>query len=381
MLFRRALAWLILFGACVVWDGVAGAQTVTLSPTTLASANVGTPFYQLLSASGGTAPYVYTPSIVYPAFSSPVVSSPPPGLMLTPGGILTGTPTAAGTYSFTVLACDSSAADLCGRTTYSLNVGAAATPSGTILWSPVGTEVTYNGLPIGAGVLNATTTNGGTVSYTWQYQPNGPGSATLGPAVTATAGSLLGAGSYVLTATNSVGGASATIHFTVLPQHEWIINAAGNVTALDPAGNVAFATLPGGGLGAAIGQNGVVWSANTSGTSLATFSSAGTAIQTGLSGGGLSAPTGIAIDGAGSVWVANGNASVSQFTNAGVPLSPAGGFTGGSLSAPTGIAVDQAGDVWVSNGGNNSITELIGAGTPVAPVTAAVTNATAGGKP
>jgi hypothetical protein len=241
--------------------------------------------------------------------------------------------------------------------------------------------VTYSGLAIGAAVLNATTTNSGTVSYAYQSQPNGPGSPTLGPLTAATANTVLPTGTYVLTATNSAGGSTSTIHFTVLPQHEWIINAAGNVTGLDAAANPYVLSVPGGGLGAAVDQSGTIWSGNTSGTSLTTFSSAGSPNLTAASGGGLTAPTAIAIDGAGSVWVANGNGTVSQFSNAGAALSPTGGFPAAGLSSSTGIAVDQSGNVWVSNGGNNSITEIIGAGAPVSPVSIAVTNATVGEKP
>ena len=370
MVFQRSLAGLAFFSSCLCWVG-GRAQTVTLAPTTLSGGNVGSQLYQLVTAGGGTAPYVYS-------LTSGTLPSP---LTLTPGGILSGTPTTSGTSSITVTGCDSSASVLCGSVTYSVSIGTAKVQSGTIAWSPAGPEVTYSGFPIGAAVLDATTTNSGAVSYTYQTQPNGPASPTLGQSVAANAMTVLASGSYVLTATNSTDGSNATVHFTVLPQHEWIINAGGNVTGLDAAANSFALNVAGGGLGAAIDRSGAVWSGNASGTSLTTFSSSGIMTQSGVSGGGLSAPAGIAIDGAGSVWVANGNASVSQFTNAGVALSPAGGFTGGSLSAPTGIAVDQAGNVWVSNGGNNSITELIGAGTPVAPVTAAVTNATVGEKP
>ena len=167
----------------------------------------------------------------------------------------------------------------------------------------------------------------------------------------------------------------------MLQQHEWIINAAGNLTGLDAAGNAYVSKVTGGGLGIAVDGGGTIWTANTAGTSLATFSNIGTLYQTGPSGGGLNTPSAIAVDGAGAVWVTNGNSSVSEFTNLGTPLSPSGGFTGGSLSSPTGIALDQAGNVWVSNGGNNSITEIVGAATPVAPVAAAVTNNTVGAKP
>ena len=60
-----------------------------------------------------------------------------------------------------------------------------------------------------------------------------------------------------------------------------------------------------------------------------------------LTGGGLNAPTAIAIDEDGSAWVANfrGN-SLSNFSAGFATLSPAGGFTGGGLAQPSGIAIN-----------------------------------------
>jgi subtilase family serine protease len=357
-----------------MWSTQSGTATiaVTLSPTTLTAGNVGAQYYQQVTAGGGTMPYIFT-------LSSGTL---PAGLFLTPGGLLGGTPTAIGASTFTITACDSTLLNgpACGSQAYTLTIGAALANAGTINWAP-GATFTYNGLPIGASVLNATTTNGGTVSYVYDvYVTNSTGPQT-GFNDPAHATTVLQPGQYLITATNSADSSTATINFTVLQQHEWLINSAGNITGLDAAGNPYVSNVSGGGLGIAIDNGGTVWSANTAGTSLATFGNFGTLFQTGPSGGGLSAPTALAVDGAGSVWVANGNGSVSQFTNLGTALSPSGGYTGGSLSSPTGIAVDQAGNVWVSNGGNNSITEIVGAGTPVAPLAQAVTNNTVGEKP
>ena len=356
------------------WSTQSGTETiaVTLSPTTLLAGNVGTQYYQQVTAGGGTVPYTY-------ALASGTL---PSGLFLTPGGLLGGTPTAAGPSTFTITACDSTLLNgpACGSQAYTLTIGAAVAAGGTINWIP-GATFTYNGLPIGANVLNATTANGGTISYTFAVSLNGSGVPYTGYNGKAAAATVLPPGQYLITATNSADMSTAMINFTVLQQHEWIINAAGNLTGLDAAGNPYVSNVAGGGLGIAIDNGGTIWTGNTAGTSLATFSNFGSLFQIGSSGGGLSTPAALAIDGAGSVWVANGNSSVSQFTNLGTALSPSGGYTGGGLSSPTGVAVDQAGNVWVSNGGNNSITEIVGAATPVAPVTQAVTNNTVGAKP
>jgi hypothetical protein len=57
---------------------------------------VGTAYSQTFTASGGLAPYTFN-----------VVSGAlPAGLTLTPGGVLAGTPTTAGTPAFTIRATD-----------------------------------------------------------------------------------------------------------------------------------------------------------------------------------------------------------------------------------------------------------------------------------
>ena len=46
-------------------------------------------------------------------------------------------------------------------------------------------------------------------------------------------------------------------------------------------------------------------------------------------------------------------------------MSGTSGYQGGVLSNPSFLAIDASGDVWVANYGNNTVTELIGAATPV----------------
>ena len=87
------------------------------------------------------------------------------------------------------------------------------------------------------------------------------------------------------------------------------------------------------------------------------------------------------IDGAGQAWVTNGNNSVSLFANEGAAVSPTTGFTDSSLSTPTGIAVDLGGSVWIANKGSNSVTRILGAAVPAAPLSTAAANKTTGTKP
>ena len=49
-----------------------------------------------------------------------------------------------------------------------------------------------------------------------------------------------------------------------------------------------------------------------------------------------------------------------------MPISGSGGYTGGGLlNAPSDLAIDGSGDVWVPNSNNNTIVEFVGAAAPV----------------
>ncbi|MGI8688107.1 MAG: beta strand repeat-containing protein, partial [Thermomicrobiales bacterium] len=95
------------------------AVTITLSPTTLPAASGGIPYSQTLTATGGTAPYTFTVTM----------GTLPTGLSLSTGGLLSGTPTAGGTFSFTIQAKDANG--VTGSQAYTLSV---TTP--TITLSP-----------------------------------------------------------------------------------------------------------------------------------------------------------------------------------------------------------------------------------------------------
>ena len=70
--------------------------SVTLTPSTLPAAIRGQAYDQLLVASGGTAPYLFVVTS----------GSLPPGISLASSGQLSGTPTGAGSFAFTVQATD-----------------------------------------------------------------------------------------------------------------------------------------------------------------------------------------------------------------------------------------------------------------------------------
>jgi DNA-binding beta-propeller fold protein YncE len=83
-------------------------------------------------------------------------------------------------------------------------------------------------------------------------------------------------------------------------------------------------------------------------------------------------PQGIAVDGSDAVWVTNylGNSlseiSASSSSSPGTFLSPSTGFgTDAAILQPYGLAIDASGSIWVSNFGNNTLTQFLGAATPV----------------
>jgi uncharacterized delta-60 repeat protein len=91
---------------------------ITVNPSSLTNGTVGTAYNQTATATGGTAPYTYTIS----------AGTLPGGLTLASGGALTGTPNAAGVFSFTIKATDASGCF--GTRAYSVTVTGAVVNTG-----------------------------------------------------------------------------------------------------------------------------------------------------------------------------------------------------------------------------------------------------------
>ncbi|NOT60511.1 MAG: hypothetical protein HOP19_09840, partial [Acidobacteria bacterium] len=84
--------------------------TILLNPTSLPNLTLGKAFSQTLTATGGSAPHKF----------DNISGELPPGLTLSPGGVLSGTPTTAGTYSFLLTATDTQ--DCFGKRIYTITV-------------------------------------------------------------------------------------------------------------------------------------------------------------------------------------------------------------------------------------------------------------------
>lgn len=182
---------------------VVGAPTLGITPTFLSvQPQVGVSYSQSFATTGGIAPYSY-------AITS---GATPAGTSLTVSGSvtsLTGTPTTAGAYNFTITATDSSGNNYTAVRTYSGTVGAgkpvAINSSVSVGYNSGTTTITPSttgGTPISVAVVTQASHGNVTISGTsFSYTP--------------TAG-YTGADSFVYTATNAVGtSAQATISITV----------------------------------------------------------------------------------------------------------------------------------------------------------------------
>ncbi len=232
--------------------------------------------------------------------------------------------------------------------------GAGGTPTGTVTFLS------------GATVLGSTLLNGGQASF---------------------ASGAFAAGAYSITAVYGgdatyAGSTSAVLNETATsPPYIWLANGDQTLSRFGVTGLIFSppAGYSGGGLSAAVDAAGNIWSGGSG--SVTMLNSYGAGAQT-FTGGGIATPVSIGIAGDGSVWIANTNSTVATLANSGSALSPASGYNGGGLDSPTGLAIDGSGNVWVSNAGDSSLTEFVGAASPVVtPLAAAVKNNNQGGQP
>ncbi|MFG6489634.1 putative Ig domain-containing protein [Roseateles sp. BYS78W] len=128
------------------------APTVSYAPTSPTGGSVGTAYSQsLTSASGGTSPYSYTVNS----------GSLPAGLSLASNGTLSGTPTAGGSFNFTVTATDSSTGT--GPFTATSGVLTLVVAAPTITVAPA----SLTAATVGSAYSSTVTASGGTSAYTY----------------------------------------------------------------------------------------------------------------------------------------------------------------------------------------------------------------------
>jgi len=164
-------------------SAASSAVTVNVPPSLTFAAppggEVGAAYSDALTVGGGTAPYTWSVS----------TGTAPPGLTLNASsGLLSGTPTAAGSYTFTVLVTDSS-----GKT--------ASTPVTLLVAAPL--ALTAPAAPageIGVAYTYALSGTGGVVPYTWSVSAGGlPGGITLNASTGMVSGTPTTAGTFTAT--------------------------------------------------------------------------------------------------------------------------------------------------------------------------------------
>ena len=175
-MITRALSFLALLSllsfmmACVGAAGSSSGDTpVAITTQTLPNGTVNSSYTATLTASGGSTPYAWSVSS----------GQLPPGVTLSAGGSLSGTPTNSGQFSFTVQVLDGAAPQHKATAALNLTIAAAAgqaslTVTTTVL--PAGTVNTNY-----AASLNA---SGGTTPYSWSVSsgqlPSGVNLAAAG---------------------------------------------------------------------------------------------------------------------------------------------------------------------------------------------------------
>jgi hypothetical protein len=333
MTYDPATTQLVLFGGATnattsvgdtwVWTPLS-VQTASLPP-----AAVGVPYPQTLQAISGTAPYTWSVS----------AGALPAGLTLSAAGVISGTPTAVGTASFTVTALDATTPTATSATR-ALQLQVSAAPKASV-W--VGNGANSN---VNAFSLTAT------------------GNAT--PIAT-----LSGA----LTGLNRI----AALTFDPLGEL-WAVSANNDAIeqfAPGATGNTAPRRVisgPGTGLvtpsGIALDSSGRAYVTEEAAQTIAVFptGASGNVLPVATISGpntALSQPTGIVLSG-GKIWVANqGNDTLTAYPmTANGDVAPSATISGPStqLSHPAGLGLDNAGNVLVANFFGESVLKFALAG-------------------
>ncbi len=237
---------------------------ITLTPPPLAAGQVGVSYAQQILASGGTSPYAY----------SVTGGSWPAGLTLAGSGanagLISGIPTAAGTFNFTIQATDS--ANNTASQAYSIVVSApvlalapATLPAGTF----------------GSVYSRSISASGGTAPYTYSVGAGLPPGLLLSASTGLISGTPTAASatpySFTVTATDSSTGTGAP--FSVSQVYAITVNRAASAVKVTSSANPVFV------------QNAVTFTATVA-LSASQPTGSGSGVQPMGSAPGLSGPTG-----------------------------------------------------------------------------------------
>jgi hypothetical protein len=392
-------------------SGAIGNNTVAVSDTQAASnpaSQTGAVFIDVPPAitSGNSAIFTAgvpgTFTVTTTGYPTPALSETgtilPAGVTFTDNGngtaTLAGTTTVAGTFAITIKASNGISPDATQSFTLTVSPAAASsmtansgttpqmTTVGTAFPNPLAVTVTDSfGNPIPGFSVTFTAPSSG-ASGTFSNTTGTITATTNGSGVASevfTANSTYSDTPYTVTASGNSLSASFTLT-NVIANILWIGNPAGGGTtsAILATGVPVGSSASGhGGVGVAVDSAGDVWSLDEAGNTMTEFTAGGTKL--GISGGGLSAATSVAIDGSNQVWTTNTGGTISVFNPSGA-VTPTTGYTVGT-SSPTSIAIDISGNVWIANNGNGSVTKVLGAATPTLPLATGVAAGTPAAKP
>ena len=174
---------------------------LTITTTSLPAATVGSSYGVTLNATGGTAPYTWSRSGLLP-----------PGLVLNQNGTIVGTPTTAGSYSFTIAVVDSRQASfsliftitVTGNTTRLVITTASALPTGAV----------------GQPYSQTLSASGGSTPYRWTATQALPAGLNLNTSTGLISGTPTAAGSFsfaVQVTDAAQTSATATFSLTITP--------------------------------------------------------------------------------------------------------------------------------------------------------------------
>ncbi len=185
----------------VIVNAAAGACSLTIAPATLLAGTVGTAYSQTVTASGGTAPYAFVVSS----------GSLPTGLSLAANGAISGTPTSAGSITFSIRTTDSASNG--GVRTYTMTI--AAPPPLLLSSTPAAVR------QVGVAYSQSNLASGGVSPYAYAITGGAlPAGVTLNAGTGLASGTPTSAGafSYTVSVTDAVAAtATQTVSGTVAP--------------------------------------------------------------------------------------------------------------------------------------------------------------------